>query len=284
MTATDYVFDATTATFETEVMQRSLETPVLVDFWAEWCGPCKSLGPVLEKIVADFHGALLLAKINTEVEQQIAAAFQIRSIPTVFLVKDGQIVDGFQGALPEGQIRQFLEQRGIVANTPESTDSADVAPPPEAEAERLRALMAEEPENPEHSLGLALVLLEIGQFDEARRLLDALPANLSSDERTQGARSRLDFAAILEKAPSRAALEAAIAANADDHHARHQLGVRLLLDGEGEAGLEQFLEILRRDRQFGDALGKRALLDAFRVIDDAELISRTRRKMSAVLF
>jgi len=113
MTASPRVFDATTATFETEVLQRSLEIPVLVDFWAQWCGPCKALGPVLEKIVDEFNGALLLAKVNTEAEPQIASAFQIRSIPTVFLVKNGQIVDGFQGALPEGQIRQFLEQHGI---------------------------------------------------------------------------------------------------------------------------------------------------------------------------
>jgi len=285
MTTTAHVFDATTAAFETEVLQRSLNTPVLVDFWAEWCGPCKTLGPVLEKIVADFHGALLLAKVNTEVERQIAAAFQIRSLPTVLLVKNGQIVDGFQGALPEGQIRQFLEQHGIIPAPLEPTDSANSAPiTPEAEVERLRALLAEQPDNAGHRLDLALALLKTGQFGEARGLVDTLPADLSSDERAQKARAQLGFAALLEGAPSLAELEAAIAAQPDDHHARHQLGTRLLLAGESEAGLDQFLEILRRDRQFDDALGKRALIDAFRVLDDADLISRTRRKMSSILF
>jgi len=277
------VFDATTASFESAVLQRSLDTPVLVDFWAEWCQPCKSLAPVLEKIVVDFNGALLLAKVNTEVERQIAAAFQIRSIPTVFLVKDGQIVDGFQGALPEGQIRQFLEQHGITA-APAQTVSETAPSSLESEVERLRGLIAGEPDKAEHQLDLALALLNSGQFDEARRLLDALPGNLASDERARNARARLSFAAVLEGAPSRAELEAAITANPDHHRARYQLGVRLLLGDEAEAGLEHFLDILRRDRQFDEALGKRALIDAFQVIDSAELVSRTRRKMSAILF
>jgi len=285
MTTTDHVFDATTATFETDVLQRSLQTPVLVDFWAQWCGPCKALGPVLEKIVEGFNGALLLAKVDTEAERQIAAAFQIRSIPTVFLVKDGQIVDGFQGALPEGQIHQFLQQHGIVPGVAEPTAAEESAPlNPEAEVLRLRGLIAEQPDTPEHQLDLALALLNTEQFDEARRLMDALPAELASDERTQRARVWLGFATVLEDAPSRADLAAALAVNPDDHRARYQLGVRRLLAGEREAGLGEFLEILRRDRDFDDALGKRALLDAFQVIDDAELISRTRRKMSSILF
>ena len=109
-----HVFDATTETFETEVLQKSLQTPVLVDFWATWCGPCKTLGPMLEKLAGEYHGAFELAKVDVDKEQQIAAAFQIRSVPTVFLVKGGQIVDGFPGAVPEGQLREFLSQHGVV--------------------------------------------------------------------------------------------------------------------------------------------------------------------------
>jgi len=285
MTDAPLVFDATTASFETEVIQRSLSTPVLVDFWAEWCGPCKALGPVLEKITADFHGAFVLAKVDTEAERQLAAAFQIRSIPTVFLVQNGQIVDGFQGALPDGQIRQFLEQHGIIPN-PAAADASEPPAPlsPQAEIERLRALIIEAPDNAEHKLDLALALLNTGQMEQARELIDALPANLAHDERTQRAHAHLAFAAALEHAPTRAELETTLNAQADHHRARYQLGIRLLVAGKHEAGLEQFLEILRRDREFDDALGKRALIEAFRVIDDPELISRTRRKMSAILF
>jgi len=282
MTDTALVFDATTATFEAEVLQRSLNTPVLVDFWAEWCGPCKALGPVLEKLVADFNGAFQLAKVNTEVERQIAAAFQIRSIPTVFLVKDGQIVDGFQGALPEGQIRQFLDRHGITPAAPAET--APAALTDVDEVARLRSLIAEEPDKGEHKLDLALALTACGQYEEARGLLAALPAHLASDERAQTANTRLGFVAVLDEAPSRAVLEATLAADPDNHRARHQLGVHLLLSGEAEAALDEFLDILRRDRQFDDALGKRALIDAFRLIDDAALVSRTRRAMSSILF
>jgi len=284
MTANPHIFDATTATFEAEVLQRSLNVPVLVDFWADWCGPCKALGPVLEKIVAGFNGALLLAKVNTEAEQQIAAAFQIRSIPTVFLVKNGQIVDGFQGARSEGQIRQFLEQHGIVCAADESVAEDATPLSVEAEIERLRAASAEAPDNAEHRLDLALALLKTEQWDEARTLLDGLPANLAGDERARVARARLGFVAAVEGAPSQVELEATIAAQPDDLRARYQLGARRLLAGEDEAGLEQFLEILRRDRQFDEALGKRALIDAFLLVEDAGLVSRTRRTMSSILF
>lgn len=286
-TTKPHVFDATTATFEAEVLQASMDTPILVDFWAEWCGPCKALGPILEKIAADFHGSFLLAKVDTEAEPQIAGAFQIRSIPTVFLVRGGQIVDGFQGALPEGQVREFLKHHGIEPGQPQDADPdpADSAPlDPAAEVARLRTLAADEPDKAEHQLDLALALLRTGEAAEASTLLDGLPANLSTDDRAVNARARLGFAAALEGAPSAATLRATLESNPDDHVARHLLGTHLLLGGESEAGLDAFLDILRRDREFGDALGKRALIDAFRILDDAELVGRYRRKMSSLLF
>ena len=117
-TASPHIFDATADTFEAEVLQRSLQVPVLVDFWAAWCGPCKTLGPILEKLAAEYNGAFVLAKVDVDREQQLAAAFQVRSIPTVYLVKDGQLVDGFPGALPEGQLREFLTHHGIQPAAP----------------------------------------------------------------------------------------------------------------------------------------------------------------------
>lgn len=281
------VFDATTDSFEADVLKKSLEIPVLVDFWAEWCGPCKALGPILEKLADEYNGAFLLAKVDTEQEQQIAAAFQIRSIPTVYLVKGGQLVDGFQGALPDGQVREFLKHHGIepAEKTPDANaEETPVVPAdPHEEVMRLRKQAEVEPEKGEHKLDLALALLKTGATVEAEHLLDALPANLATDDRTIKARARLGFAALLKDAPPAEVLEAAIAANGDDLRARHLLGAHRIVGGQSQAGLEQFLEMLRRDRGFEDGLPKKVLIDAFRVVEDEDLVSAYRRKMSSLL-
>ena len=281
--ATPHVFDATTAGFETEVLQKSLEVPVLVDFWAEWCGPCKSLGPILEKLAGEYNGAFVLAKVDTEKEPQIAGAFQIRSIPTVFLLKDGQILDGFQGALPEGQVRQFLQHHGIEPGQAPVEESQPVALDPAAEVARLREAVAAEPDRDELKLDLAVALLHTGAAQEAAGLLDALPANLATDDRAVKARARLGFAALLADAPPVAALEAAIAADPGDLRARHLLGVHKIVGDDPEGGLAQFLEMLQRDRDFDGGLPRRALIDAFRILEDADLVGRYRRRMASLL-
>ena len=282
--ASAHVFDATTATFETEVLQKSLDTPVLIDFWAEWCGPCKSLGPVLEKLAAEYNGAFVLAKVDVDKEQQIAAAFQIRSVPTVFLLVGGQPVDGFPGALPEGEVREFLKRHGIVPAEGAAPDAAPAPLDPAAEVTRLREAIVAEPDKAELKLDLALALLQTGAAKEAEGLLDGLPANLSTDERAVKARARLGFAALLADAPPVDALQARLDADPDDLRARHLLGVHRLVAGDSEAALEAFIELLRRERDFDDGLPRRTLIDAFRIVDDAELVGRYRRRMASLLF
>ncbi len=280
-----HVFEATTETFEADVLQKSLQTPVLVDFWATWCGPCKSLGPILEKLAGEYNGAFELAKVDVDKEQQIAAAFQIRSVPTVFLIKDGQIVDGFPGAMPEGQLREFLTQHGVMP-AEASTDAEPEALPldPQAEVAALRQAIVAEPNKAELKLDLALALLKTGAAEEAGQLLDALPANLSTDDRAVRARARLDFGNALKDAPAAATLAQRVQADGNDLEARYQLGVHHLLGGEDEAALEQFIEMLRIDRGFRDSLPKKTLIDAFRVIEDEDLVGRYRRRMSSLLF
>src|SRR5690606_27232224 len=234
-----HVIDVTAETFETEVLQKSLQTPVLVDFWATWCGPCKSLTPVLEKLAGEYGGAFVLAKVDVDQQQQIAAAFQIRSVPTVFLLVGGQPVDAFQGAQPEGQLREFLQRHGIepLAAVEEAQD-VDAPLDPQAEVARLREAVQAEPDKEELKLDLALALLRTGAAEEARQLLDALPANLATDDRAVRARARLGFSALLKDAPAPAVLEQALAANADDHRARHLLAVHHLVGGDAGTGLE----------------------------------------------
>jgi putative thioredoxin len=290
MVASPHVFDATAASFEAEVLQASFQTPVLVDFWAAWCGPCKTLGPILEKLAADYNGAFRLAKVDIDAEAELAGAFQVRSIPTVFLVKGGQLVDGFPGALPEGQLREFLKHHGIEPADPDDTGQAPaevVAPAapadPHAEVVRLRHAVAEAPDKDELKLDLALALLQTGAAREAEQMLDALPANLSTDDRAQRARARLGFSALLADAPPPEVLEAAIASDPDDLQARHLLGVHRVVGGDAEAGLAQFIEILQRDRAFGEGLARQRLIESFRIIEDAELVGRYRRRMSSLL-
>ena len=280
-----HVDDITTDTFETEVLQKSMQTPVLVDFWATWCGPCKSLTPILEKLAGEYGGAFVLAKVDVDKEQQIAAAFQIRSVPTVFLLIGGQPVDAFQGALPEGQLRQFLQQHGVEPLAAADAEPAELAPlDPHAEVVRLRHAVESEPDKAELKLDLALALLKTGAAGEAEHLLDALPANLSTDDRAIRARARLGFAALLKDAPPVPVLEQAIAANEGDLRARHLLAVHHLVGGDPAAGLEQLIEMLRRDRDYEDGLPKKALIDAFRIVEDEDLVGQYRRRMASLLF
>lgn len=284
--ANPHVFDAQLPSFEQDVLLRSKDVPVLVDFWATWCGPCKSLGPVLEKLAAEFNGGFLLAKVDVDKEQQLAGYFQIKSVPTVMLVKDGQIVDGFPGALPEGQLRQFLGHHGVLPREAEApVEEAEPAPlDPHEEVVRLRAATQAEPDKEELKLDLALALLRTGAVPEAEGLLDKLPANLAQDDRALRGRARLGFAALLKDAPPADVLHKAIAANPGDLRARHLLGAMDIVEGRSQDGLEHFLEMLRIDRNFEDGLPRKALIDAFRVVEDEDLVGTYRRKMASLLF
>jgi putative thioredoxin len=280
--STPLVFDATAETFEGEVIQKSKDVPVLVDFWATWCAPCKALGPILEKLAVDYGGAFLLAKVDIDQEQQLAGYFQIRSVPTVLLLQDGRITGGFPGALPEGQVRRFLAEHGI---EPAAGDApAPLALDPAAEVDRLRQAASAAPEQPELKLDLVLALVAAGEFVEADTLLESLPANLGADPRAAKARSRIAFGRLLAAAPGRAELEQRLAADPEDWAARHLLGVRLVMADEAEAGLELLIGLLQKNRGYADGLPRQALVDAFNVVADEALVRTYRRRMTALLF
>jgi putative thioredoxin len=285
-TSNSHVFDIDQQTFEADVLQASTETPILVDFWATWCEPCKSLGPILEKLAAEFNGAFRLGKVDVDAQQELAGMFGIKSIPTVMLVQDGQVVDGFAGALPEGQLREFLtrhvQPREAEPAGPDGDNTA--AETPEAAINRLQQAIAVEPDNAELKLELALAMMQAGRPDAAQAELDALPANLATDARAQRLRSELDLAHAAKGAPEVAELQQRIEANPEDWPARDLLGVQLLHQGHAESGLEQFLVILQKARDWNDGQAKKRLLAAFATLDDAELVGRYRRRMASLLF
>ncbi len=284
-----HVFEAGEANFETDVLQASLQTPVLVDFWATWCGPCKTLGPILEKLADEYAGAFKLAKIDCDKEQQLAGMFGVRSIPTVVLIQGGQIVDAFSGALPESQVKEFLTRHRvepasrIEAPEPDVDEDAPVETPQAAVA-RIQQALATDSDNAGLKLDLALAKARSGDTSNAQATLDGLPVDLAEDDRAKALASLLAMQQSLAAIPSASELLARVERDPRDFAALDGLGVRQLLGGEAADAMQHWLAILAADRGWNEGLARKRLLDAFRIVHDESLVSATRRKMSSLLF
>ena len=285
MNPSPHIFVATQDNFEAEVMEASFDTPVLVDFWAPWCGPCKMLMPLLEKVVNEANGQVRLAKVNTDEEMAIAGSFGIRSLPTVVLFKDGRPVDGFMGAQPEGAIRALLAKHmpPLDAEPVEDDEAAPDLDLEQALAEAQAKVQAE-PDNEAAKAELADLLIQAGLLEDAQALLQGLSDAARGEEAAQRAQSRLGFAQIAADAGSEAELQARLHDDAGDLDARHKLGALYLAVGQDKAALDQFITILRSDRKFGNDLGRKSLVEAFRIVRDADLVGDYRRQMSSLLF
>jgi putative thioredoxin len=215
----------------------------------------------------------------------LASIFGIRSLPTVVLLKDGQMIDGFMGALPEGHVREFLAKHGIFPGEAEpEVELIEAEETPTEAVNRLQQEIAAEPDKTELKLDLALALMQTGNAAAAAAELDSLPAKFASDTKAVRLRGQLDFARALEGAPPLAELRAKVERDPADFSARDLLGVRLLLAGESAAGLDQFLHVLKTQRDWQEGQAKKRLIAAFNVLDDADLVGAYRRKMAAVLF
>ena len=273
--------DITAANFEAELLQPSMTQPVLVIFWTPRSEASITLGTLLETIVGDYHGALNLTRIDVDAQAQVAAMFGVRSIPTVILVREKQPADGFEGALPEAEIRELLARH---VPPPATVDAEKPVETLEQTIIRLQQTIAAAPEREELKLDLAVAYMQSGNSEAASDELDSLPANLETDDRAKRVRGQLEFAELLKDAPSATELEARITKDPADYAARDLLGVRLLIDGQTEAGLEQFLAILKADRNWNEGQAKKRLIASFLGIDDAELVGNYRRRMSSLLF
>lgn len=280
MADSPHIHDVTHETFESLVVMASQQAPVLVDFWAPWCQPCQTLGPILEKLANEYGGRFTVAKINTDQEQLLATQLGVRGLPTCLLVKNGQPVDQFVGVQAEPAIREMLDRH--VAPPTEEPD--DDAPPPPPSLAELHEAVAADPDDHASKIQLASLLLSQGETASARELLADIPPSEMETDDGREAQARLQFADSLTNAPPLAELQATVEANPDDLRARHQLGTRLLLAGRNALALEQFMEIMRRNHGFEDRLGQRSLIDAFKLINDPPLVSQYRKQMSRLLF
>jgi putative thioredoxin len=286
----DLVTDTTAQTFIKDVIEESRTRPVLVDFWAPWCGPCKTLTPVLEKVVRAAKGKIKLVKMNIDDHPQVAQQLGIQSIPTVFAFVNGQPVDGFMGALPENQIAAFIERIGgkVEGGTADMIKTADellAAGDAAGAADLYAQALAEEPENV-HALGsLARCHVMAGNPAAAKATLTLVPKGKENDPAVTAAQAALDLAEKASSVGDLSALEAKIAADAKDHQARYDLAVALNATGRREEALDHLLEIVRRDRKWNDEAARKQLVQFFEAWGTTdEMTVQGRRRLSSILF
>lgn len=277
----EHALDVGLADFQQHVLDESMHRPVVVDFWAPWCGPCKSLKPILEKLAAEYGGRFLLAKINSDDNQELAARYGVRGIPSVKAFINGAQVDEFSGALPEGEVRVFLDR--LIPGPAEElrAQAAGLRAAGDLPA-ALQALADASRVDPAHlgvRLDAAEIMMDLGEADEARRLIGSVPDD--TGPRVAQLKARLQFMGVAGE--DVATLTAQVAANENDLAARLKLANLLVAVGQHEAGMDQLLEIVRRDRGFEDDIGRKTLLSVFALLGGGELVSRYRRLLASAI-
>lgn len=281
MTTAAAIVDVTTQTFVQEVVERSHTTPVLVDLWATWCGPCKTLGPVLEKLAREMNGQFVLAKIDIDANPEIADAFQVQSVPTVLLLKGGRPVDGFVGGQPEAKIRALLEKHlGPAVDPLVAALEHEKAGEPAVALMHVAELADREPPHPLARAHRARLLLVIGEIEDGRAEYEALP---ESERDSDPARAAKALLALQEKRADLGPLEAAVKKKPDDVAARLAYGRALLAEGRGADGLEQLYQGAKLDLRFNDSEPRKAMVEAFEALGADPAVNDYRRKLSILL-
>lgn len=293
--ADDLIKDTTEASFMADVVEASQTTPVIVDFWAPWCGPCKTLGPQLEAAVIAAKGAVKMVKLNVDEAQGIAGQLQIQSLPTVYAFWKGQPVDGFQGAVPPSEINEFINRviKAAGGEAPADTlnDAVEAAEEmltegqAEDAAQTFAAILGEDPMHAGAYGGMVRAHIALGDLDQAEGLLNGAPIEISKAPELEAAHAQLELARQAADAGPVAELTAAVEANSDDHQARFDLAQALYATGDAAAAVDQLLELFKRDREWNEGAAKTQLFtifDALKANDPVVLDGR--RKLSSLIF
>ena len=286
MSNSPYIVEITSNNYQSDVIEQSRKVPVLVDFWAPWCQPCKMLMPVLANLAEQYRGKFILAKINTEEEQELAAQFGIRSIPTVKLFRNGEPVDEFAGALPEAEIRKFLDKHipresdGLVDQAEQLLLQGDI----DNAMTLLQQAKASDPANSNIDIALAQAHAAAGNAEKALEIADQLPADIQEKPEMQVLRGLLFFEQLLKGAPSESVLRERLNRDENDSEARYLLAVHQVVNQRYEDAANTLLELMRRDRSHGDDAARKALLKLFDILGDDPLVPRYRSRMMSLIY
>jgi len=287
MADSPFIVDPVTeANFEEAVIRRSREVPVLVDFWADWCGPCRMLMPVLSKLADEYGGRFVLAKVNTDAEQGLAMRYGIRGIPALKLFRHGEVVEEMVGVQPEGAIRAMIDRHidRPADRVREEARAAVRAGAPETAVALLRKALEEEPDYAPLRLDLAAALAAAGRFDEAEKAFEALPREVREGAEGRSLAARLLFARVASESPPRPALEEAERDGTADSDTLYALAAHRVVAGEPEAALETLMTLLQRDPAYREGAARKAVLAVFDLLGgEGELVQRYRKRLFALL-